>query len=137
MLDKDSFGKQKKNSGYDQLNSEELHLLTEAMVVRLNLFQRKYPAFLPQAVRAIMDHPNLQNSDRSTMETYCKMFELDWRGDRDFANKDEFLSTHPVYVDSRDKSKLGGALNEKVVRSMLRKACSEYLTDLTTKIMKK
>ena len=83
-----------------------------------------------------MEHPNLLNSDRSTMETYSKMFELDWRGDRDFANKDEFLSTHPVYVDANDKSKLGDALDEQVVRTMLRQACQEYLTDLTTKIMK-
>jgi hypothetical protein len=79
-----------------------------------------------------MEHPNLMNADRSTMETYCKMFELDWRGDRDFANKDEFLSTHPVYVNSKDKGKLELNLDEEKVREMLRNACQEYLTDLTT-----
>ena len=65
------------------------------------------------------------------------MFELDWRGDRDFGNRDEFMSSHPIYVDASDKSKIDVSLSEGKVRSMLRNACKEYLSDLTHKIMKK
>ena len=82
-----------------------------------------------------MEHPNLNVSDRNTMETYCKIFDLDWRGDRSYANKEEWLYTHPVYVDAKDKSRLHMSLDDKVVRQMLREAGREYLGGLTAKIM--
>lgn len=49
-----------------------------------------------------MEHPNLRRSDRSTLDSYTKMFKLDWRGDQDIEAKDEFLCTHPVYLNSQD-----------------------------------
>ena len=59
----DEFGNQAAKKTYNQLTSRELHLLTESLCVRMNLFQKKYPAFLPQVIKAIQEHPNLSNSD--------------------------------------------------------------------------
>jgi len=64
ILTIDEFGKDRLNKAYGELTSRELHLLIESLCVRLNLFQQKYPAFLPQVVKAVMEHPNLANSDR-------------------------------------------------------------------------
>jgi hypothetical protein len=36
-----------KSTDYDSLTTEQLHDLTESLVVRLNMFKQKYPAFLP------------------------------------------------------------------------------------------
>jgi len=44
---------------YKDLTSRELHLLTESLAVRFYLFNYEYPSFLPQAVKAILEHPNL------------------------------------------------------------------------------
>ena len=44
---------------YKDLTSKELHNLAENLALRLYLFNYDYPAFIPQAVRAIMEHPNL------------------------------------------------------------------------------
>ena len=63
------------------MTTEQLHDLTESLVVRLNMFKQKYPAFLPQVFKAIFEHENCARSDRSTIETFSTLFELDWRGD--------------------------------------------------------
>jgi len=90
---------------YHQMTTRELHLISENLSVRLNMFYEqqkgpsdRYPAFLPQTVKAIMEHPSLANSDRHLLETYCFMFELDWRGDKTMQNQDQFLFHNPVYV---------------------------------------
>lgn len=93
-----------KNKSYGDLTTQELHLLSESLCVRLNLFNQKYPAFLPQVVFAMMHHPNLSLSDRATLDSYCTLFELDWRGDRVIDNREEFMMTNPVYMDQRDAS---------------------------------
>lgn len=46
-----------------------------------------------------MEHPNLLRSDRHILEVYCKMFELDWRGDQTLENATNHMYTHPIYVD--------------------------------------
>ena len=69
------------NKQYSELSSDDLHEMVEAICPRLNLFGRQYPNFMPQAVRGIMEHPNLRRSDRCTLDSYTKMFKLDWRGD--------------------------------------------------------
>jgi len=74
----------------------------------LYLFEGNFPAFLPQAVRAIMEHPNLTQSDYQKMDTFSKMFELDWRGDRSIANKADFLSLKPVYLNKNDSQNTSG-----------------------------
>lgn len=93
---------------YKDLTSAELHKISESIAVRLNLFGGDYPAFMPQAVKAVMEHPNLTQTDRSKLDTFCKMFQLDWRGDRTIDNKKEFLSTNPVYFDKHLNSNLEG-----------------------------
>ena len=88
MLLTDEFGNQAAKKTYNQLTTRELHLLTESLCVRMNLFQKKYPAFLPQVIKAIQEHPNLSNSDYNKLCAYCKLFELDWRGDTALANRE-------------------------------------------------
>ena len=78
MLTTDEFGNSHAPKKYSELTSSELHMLVESMSVRLNLFNNKYPSFLPHVVRAILEHPNLANSDRSTLTTFSSLFELDW-----------------------------------------------------------
>lgn len=102
----DEFGAAKSKT-YDSLTTKELHMLIESLCVRLNLFNQKYPAFLPQVVQALMEHPNLARSDRSHLDTYCVLFELDWRGDRHISNRDEFMATNPIYTrDSTSAARL-------------------------------
>lgn len=50
---------QQKQKKYSELSKDELHDLVEGLCVRLNLFNSEYPKFLPHAVRAIIEHPNL------------------------------------------------------------------------------
>jgi hypothetical protein len=77
------------------MTTHELHLLAENLSVRLNMLYSskrgpsdRYPAYLPQVIKAIMEHPNLANSDKNLIDTYCYLFELDWRGDREMRNQD-------------------------------------------------
>jgi hypothetical protein len=91
-------------NNYASLSSDKLHQLVESLCPRLNLFQREYPGFLPHAVKGIMEHPNLTRSDRGTLDSYCKLFHLDWRGDMTIANRDEFMATHPIYLNNQDQA---------------------------------
>ena len=93
---------------YQDLTTSDLNRISEALVARLGMFNGRYPAFMPHLVKAIMEHPNLSQSDHQLVKTYCQMFELDWRGDRDIKNKKEYLATNPVYINSRDRSNLEG-----------------------------
>ena len=67
MLTTDEFGEDRVAKAYDELTTRELHILTESLCVRLNLFQKKYPAFLPQVVKAVLEHRNLASSDQSIL----------------------------------------------------------------------
>lgn len=55
-----------------------------------------------------MEHPNLAKSDHSKINTFCVMFELDWRGDRALPNKKEFMATNPIYLTESDASNFEG-----------------------------
>lgn len=66
---------------YKDLNSKELAIIAENITIRLYLFNYEYPNFVPQMVKGIMEHPNLLKGDYNMLNSYCKMFELDWRGD--------------------------------------------------------
>ena len=81
-------GKSDIERDYKDLTTNELHKISESIAVRLNLFGGDYPAFMPQAVKAVMEHPNLAKTDRTKLDTFCKMFELDWRGDTALANRE-------------------------------------------------
>jgi hypothetical protein len=76
---------------YKDLSSRELHVITENLAVRLYMFNYEYPRFLPQAIKAIMEHPNLLKSDKAHLTSYCKIFELDWKGDQSYENKQDLL----------------------------------------------
>jgi hypothetical protein len=58
MFVSDEFGVEKTKT-YSTLTTAELHMLVESLCVRLNLFNQTYPAFVPQVVKAIMEHENL------------------------------------------------------------------------------
>ena len=88
---------------YKDLTTVELGLISEAIAVRLHLFNGEYPEFMPQAVRAVFEHPNLSKVDYEKLNTFTKMFELDWRGDQSIKNKDEFMATNPIYLNEKDQ----------------------------------
>ena len=136
MLANDSHGNKNKTEwtkDYNDLTADELHSMAEGLAVRLNLFDGNYPAFLPQVVRGIMEHKNLRNSDRSVLETYCTLFKLDWQGDNSLENKEQFLATHPVYVSQR--SSYDELITADKVKSMLERACTPFLPELTQKFL--
>lgn len=56
---------------YKDLTTIELHKISESIAVRLNLFGGEYPAFMPQAIKAVMEHPNLAKTDKSKLNTFC------------------------------------------------------------------
>lgn len=65
-------------------------------------------------VRAILEHPNLLKSDRDLVETYCRMFELDWKGDHNIENRTGLLFQNPIYLDGTNVKSYGEITNEKV-----------------------
>lgn len=123
MLDTDEFGNKLKAKPYKDLTTGELSRISESICVRLNLFQGDYPAFMPQAVKAVMEHPNLSKSDYTKLDTFARMFELDWRGDRKLENKKEFLATHPVYTKSENSVEGYGQIGNFEASAMLKVAC--------------
>lgn len=108
MLTVDEAGNPIPQKQYSQMTTSELHIIAENLSVRLNAFYQqpktpseRYPAFMPQVVKAVMEHPNLANSDRNLLETYCSIFDLDWRGDQTIKSQEQFLCTNPIYMDAQ------------------------------------
>ena len=136
MLTKDEFGQDRVQKAYNELTTRELHLLVESLCVRLGLFQNKYPAFLPQVIRAVLEHDNLANSDRYMMDTYCKLFELDWRGDTSLENRENFMLQNPIYLNENDLTsvKSFGTISNQGVLNQIRQACQPYLPQLVSKM---
>ena len=58
--------------------------------------------FLPAVIKGIMEHPNISKSDYSMVDSYCEIFEIDWRGDKSVKNKKELLATNPIYLSFKD-----------------------------------
>lgn len=92
---------------------------------------------MPQAVKGVIEHPNLSNVDRQKLDTFSKMFELDWRGDRLIENKREYLGTNPVYM-GKDKtnSKGYGVIENFEANTLLRLSCIPFVPGLAAKMMK-
>ena len=64
LLTTDEFGnKIDKTKAYNDLTTRELNQISSSLASRLNLFDREYPEFMPQLVRAVMEHPNLTKTD--------------------------------------------------------------------------
>jgi hypothetical protein len=89
LLSHDEAGKPIASKPYAQMTTHELHLISENIAARLNMFyssnktpSERYPPYMPQVVKAIMEHPHIANTDANLLDTYCHLFELDWRGDR-------------------------------------------------------
>lgn len=93
---------------------------------------------MEQAVKAVIEHPNISKSDSAKLDVFCRMFELDWRGDRSLENKSEFLATNPVYFSDKDKSTSEGygQIGNFEVTNMIRYACQPYVEDLTASLIK-
>jgi hypothetical protein len=136
FLDNDEFGKKTSEKDYKNLTSSELERISESICVRLNLFNGDYPAFMPQAVKAVMEHPSLAKSDYSKLEAFARMFELDWRGDRTLANKKEFLATNPVYHKNESNIEGYGTIGNFEASAMLRVACTPFVENLAEGLMK-
>jgi hypothetical protein len=60
---------------------------------------------MPAIVKGLMEHPNISRTDYSMIDTFCTIFELDWRGDNSVKNKKEFLATNPIYLNFKDVTK--------------------------------
>ena len=79
-------------------------------------------------IKAVQEHPSLANSDRFMIDAYCKLFELDWRGDSALENREQFMMSNPVYMNEKDRSNLvsncgeAGITNEGVLQQ-IRQAC--------------
>ena len=93
------------------------------------MFNYEYPAFLPQAVKAVIEHPNLLKSDRDTLVSYSKVFELDWRGDFTQDNKNQLLFQTPIYPYGNNFKSYGSITNE-FVQDKMRRACAPYVDSL-------
>ena len=116
------------------MTSREHHTLTENMCLRLYLFNYEYPAFVPQIIKAVREHPNLLKSDRDQLEIYCRMFEVDWRGDRSSENKSQFMSSNPIYLDGSNLKSVG-EITPEVVKDKLQRACAPYVEETAAKII--
>ncbi len=117
LLIADEYGNQI-DKEYKDLSSKELHTLTENLCLRLYLFNYEYPAFLPHVFKAVREHPNLQKSDADQLELYSKMFELDWRRDSSYDNRNEFMSSNPIYLEGTNL-KSYGEINADSVKEKL------------------
>jgi len=136
MLVHDEFGTGAPKKKYEHLTTKELGSIAEGLAVRLNLFDGNYPAFMPQVVKGVIEHPNLANVDRQRLDTFSKMFELDWRGDRLPSNKREFLGTNPVYMGKDQTNfKKYGIIESFEASTLLRLACIPYVEGLAQKMI--
>ena len=116
------------------MTSKELNIIVENIALRLYLFNYDYPTFIPQAIRAIMEHPNLLKSDKAMIETYCKIFELDWKGVNESILNNEFMSTHPIYLEGQNVKAYGEIDNEKV-KEMLKRACAPFVQQAASALL--
>lgn len=104
LLTKDEFGNEITAKEYHDLTTRDLARIAESICVRLHLFDGEYPEFMPQTVKAIQEHPNLSKVDYDKLKTFCRLFELDWRGDRSCDNKKKFMAVNPIYINKNDRS---------------------------------
>jgi hypothetical protein len=98
------------------------------------MFNYDYPDFVTQIVKAVIEHQNLLPSDRVHLETFCKLFELDWRGDVSLKNREEFLHFKPIYL-AGDNIKQYSQMTQEDMRLLLKRACSPYIEEVTQKIL--
>lgn len=59
------------------------------------------------------------------IDTYCRLFELDWRGDSDIDNREQFMMYKPIYMHQSDRPNLAtyGEMNNDKVVTEIKRAC--------------
>ena len=80
-----------------------------------------------------MDHPSLLKSDRDQLDSFCRMFELDWRGDQTYKGSEEFMFNVPIHLDGTN-IKSHGLLTQDVMDMKLRNACVPYVEETAKKL---
>lgn len=70
------------------------------------------------------------------MESFAKIFELDWRGDESYENKQEFLSYRPMYLKG-DNIKGYSEMKQEDISKMIKSACSPYLEEVARKLSRR
>lgn len=133
LLSTDEYGN-KIDKKYKDLTSKELNTLTESLCQRLYLFNYEYPAFLFQAVKGIMDHPSLLKSDKDMLDSYCKIFEVDWRGIKDVEQNKHFMHSHPIHVEGSNVNGYG-VLDDEKVKEMLKRACVPFVQQVASHML--
>lgn len=100
------------------------------------MFNGNYPAFMSHTVQAILEHPNISRVEFDKLDTFSRMFELDWRGDRSTKNKQQFLATNPIYLNHFEKSNTVGygVMDKDTVTEHLRKACTPFVGEIASKM---
>ena len=70
------------------------------------------------------------------MEAFCKLFELDWRGDSSLESRELFMMSNPVYMKETDRSSTAsiGAITNESVLGQIRQACKPFLPTLIAKM---
>lgn len=81
-----------------------------------------------------MDHPNLAKSDKDMLDTYCKIFEVDWRGIKSAEQNKEFMYSNPIHVEGTNVLAYGD-LNEEKVKDMLKKACVPFVEQVASTML--
>ena len=98
------------------------------------MFNYDYPSFLPQAIQAIVEHPNAQQSDKDLLNTYCKLFELDWKGEKTQLKTEDLLCHQPLRLDGTNVKSYGTVTSESL-NEMIRKACAPYVEETAQKLL--
>lgn len=52
------------------------------------------------------------------------------------ANRDEFMATHPIYLNIHDQAAIQNEMTNQSVSDSLRRACQPFLPELAKKILK-
>ena len=113
---------------YKEINDKDLNEFVEGLSQRMIMFNGSFPNFLPHLVREIVNHPNINIMDKEYLESYCKIFELEWK-----ENPDQPLWLSPIYT--KDSRVIEDDLNESSVSEKLQKAGIPYISAIKKKIL--
>jgi hypothetical protein len=114
---------------YKEINESDLNEFVNGLCSRMLLFGKDFPSFLPYLVSEVVNHPSINLFDKEQLESYCDMFEMQWRED-----PLKPLLASPVYL--KDNKKMDkSALSEKQVSERMRKAGIPYMNSIKNKII--
>lgn len=113
---------------FNEITTEDLNEFVEGLCQRLIMFNGSFPNFLPHLVREIINHPNLNVMDKEQLESYCNMFEFEWK-----ENPDQPLWLSNIYT--KDSRVIEDDLNEATISKKLQKAGIPYISNIKRKIL--